>query len=406
MPPAPRPTPSSRADQADRADRAAWPSDPEAFRPVATAWLAAHTADAPSNYGAIVPEAELAVAVRWHRGLADAGLIGLHWPRAWGGQGLTGEHTGVWLEECAHAGVPPFLNMVGLVLTAEGLLRFGTDEQKAHHLPPLRTAERVWCQLFSEPGAGSDLAHLTTRAERDGDGWRLTGEKVWCSNGHIADWGICLARSDPDAPAHRGVSFFLVDMRSPGVECRPLRQMTGVAEFDQVILDGVALPGSALLGQPGGGWAVAMSTLTHERNHIGASIIGLQQRLTGVTRAARTTGGARLDRAVALWCRGQIAGALQAQPERLGPAGASLMKLAVAELAFDATDLASRLAGPAAQIAGPEAAALIAAPGSRIAGGTSQVQKTIIAERLLGLPKEPAVNPPPPGGLSRGGPSR
>ena len=357
------------------------------FREAAAAWLAGAAGDAPSDYGAIVPEAELASAVAWQHRLARAGLAGLHWPVTWGGQGLTPAHTAAWLEECAKVEVPPFLNMVGLVLTAEALLAYGTDEQKSAHLPSLRTGDRVWCQLFSEPDAGSDLAHLRTRAEHTGEGWVLDGEKIWTSNGHVADWGICLARTDPEASAHAGISCFLVDMHTPGIEVRPVRQITGASEFDQVIFDRVELPAKALLGVAGAGWAVAMSTLTHERNHIGALAIRLGLRLDRLI-AGLPADPVLRDRAVALWVRGRAVIALGSQQARLGPAAASLMKLGVAELSVAAADLAADGAGATAMLAGGPAAELLAAPGAGIAGGSTQIQKSIVGERLLRLPRE------------------
>ncbi len=370
--------------------------DVEQFRARARSWLADARADAPSDYGAIVPEAEIARAVKWQQRLADAGLVGLHWPPRWGGQGLTADHTAAWLEECARAEVPPFLNMVGLVLTAEALLAYCTDEQKAAHLPSLRTGDRVWCQLFSEPEAGSDLAHLRTRARRSAAGWVIDGEKLWSSNAHLADWGICLARTDMEAPAHAGLSFFLIDMRTPGIEVRPVGQMTGGAEFDQVIFDHVEIPHDSLLGDEGAGWAVAMSTLTHERNHIGALAIRLGLRLDRMLAESPPTPVLR-DRALQLWVRGRALTALGSQQERLGPAAASLMKLGVAQLSVAVAGLAADGAGARATLDGPVVTELLAAPAAEIAGGTTQIQKTIVGERLLRLPREPA----PPGGGAR-----
>ncbi len=363
--------------------------DVESFRSAAAAWLSEWSPFAPSDYGAIVPEAEIEAAVAWQRRLADAGLTGLHWPVRWGGQGLTPAHTAAWLEECARAKVPPFLNMVGLVLTAEALLAYGTEEQKAFHLPPLRTGDRLWCQLFSEPEAGSDLAGLHTRARRSETGWVLEGTKVWTSNGHLADWGICLARTDDSVATHRGLSFFLVDMRAPGIEVRALRQITGSCEFDEVVFNDVELAPEALLGEPGAGWAVAMSTLTHERNHIGALGIRLSQRLDQLVTEAGA-GPLFRDRVLQLWVRGKALVALGGQQARLGPAAASLMKLGVAQLSTAVADLGADLAGPASMLAGAAAAELIAAPAAEIAGGTTQIQKTIVGERLLRLPREPA----------------
>lgn len=358
------------------------------FRAAARDWLAGAAAEAPGDYGAIVPEAEIARAVSWQRRVAEAGFAGLHWPVRWGGEGLSRDHTAAWLEECARMQVPPFLNMVGLVLTAEALLAYGSDEQKAEHLPPLRTGDRVWCQLFSEPDAGSDLAHLRTTARASGAGWVLQGGKLWTSNGHLADWGICLARTDPSAPAHKGLSFFLVPMRNPGIEVRPVRQMTGAAEFDEVIFDHAELPQESLLGSEGEGWAVAMSTLTHERNHIGAMAIRLGLQLERLLRALPTNPVLQ-DQAMRLWSRGRALMALASQHTRLGPASASLMKLGVAELSARVADLAFDGTGASAMLEGPASAELAAAPAARIAGGTTEIQKTIVGERLLSLPREP-----------------
>ena len=303
-------------------------------------------------------------------------MTGFHWPAEHGGKGLSREHTGVWLEEAARADVPPFLNMVSLVLMAETVMAHGTDEQKARHLHPTLRGEQVWCQLFSEPGAGSDLASLSTRATRDGDEFVLEGQKVWCSNGRVADDGICLARTDPDVPKHKGISFFLLDMGLPGIELRPIRQMTGGSEFDEVFLSGVRVPADALLGPLHGGWGVAMGTLTNERGHIGASVISLGRRVADLTD-------------VSLYTRGR---ALEALGRRQGPeatTAAYLLKLGITELFFDMAVARADQSGAAAMLEGDAAAGLLGAPGGRIAGGTSQVQRTIIGELLLGLPKEP-----------------
>jgi alkylation response protein AidB-like acyl-CoA dehydrogenase len=348
--------------------------DPEAFRPEAREWLARNADHAPRNYGAIVPPDLVHEAKAWQRRISDAGLAGLHWPERVGGRGLTADHTAVWLEEAALADVPPFLNMVGLVLMGGTVLAHGTPEQQDEHLPPALRGDDVWCQLFSEPGAGSDLAALTTTATLDGDTFVVTGQKVWCSNGRVADKGILLARTDPDAPKHKGISFFLVDMRAPGVDTRPLRQITGGSEFDEVFLDEVRIPAHDLVGPLHGGWGVAMSTLTNERGHIGASAISLGRRLDA---------GAPAD----LLVRGR---ALQALARRQGAeatTAASLLKLGISELLFDlAVGTAS---GADAMLDGETARALLAAPAARIAGGTSEVQRNIIGELLLGLPREP-----------------
>ena len=363
----------------------------EELRERAAEWLAGHREEAPRDYGAILPPDLADEGRAWQRKIFDAGFAGIHWPTALGGQGLTPEHNAAWITECALAQVPPFLNMVGNVLTGGALLAFGTPDQQAEHLPSILTGERIWCQLFSEPDAGSDLASLATRAEIDGDEWVVDGQKVWCSNGRVADRGILMARTDPDAPPHKGISFFLVDMATEGVELRPLRQMNGDAEFDEVFLTGVRLPADALLGPRNEGWAVGMSALTNERGYIGASGISLQRRLDSMLALGGALSPLEQQELAQLWSRGT---ALWAMGRRQGPVASvlgSLAKLGTTELMFDTALLRADRAGPEAMLAGDAAYGLESAPGARIAGGTSQIQRNIIGERILGLPKEPKV---------------
>jgi alkylation response protein AidB-like acyl-CoA dehydrogenase len=364
--------------------------DVDTFRAEARAWLAEHRSGAPPDYGAILPPEIADQGKAWQARLFEAGFAGIHWPTEHGGRGLTPEHTAAWTTECALAQVPPFINMVGVVLAGGALLAFGTPEQQAEHLRPIITGEQVWCQLFSEPDAGSDLAGLRTRAEADGDTWVVSGSKVWCSNGRVADRGILMARTDPDAPKHKGISFFVIDMATPGIEVRPLRQMTGGSEFDEVHLSEVRLPPDALLGPLHGGWGVGMAVLTNERGHIGSAGISLGRRLDAL--AASGAGGALERQALTdLLSRGR---ALQAMGRRQGPVAsvaASLAKLGVTELMFDVAIHEADRRGPDALLADePAVRGLLGAPGGRIAGGTTQVQKNIIGERLLGLPKEPS----------------
>ncbi|HEY2814801.1 MAG TPA: acyl-CoA dehydrogenase family protein [Acidimicrobiales bacterium] len=361
----------------------------EAFGAEAAAWLRANKPDAPRDYGAILPPDLRDEGMAWQRRLFDAGFAGIHWPEEYGGRGLTAEHTGAWVEQCALAGVPPFINMVGVVLAGGSLLLFGTDAQKQEHLRPIISGERVWCQLFSEPGAGSDLASLTTRAERDGDEYVISGQKVWCSNGRISDWGICMARTDASTKPHRGISFFLVDMHLPGIEVRPLRQITGGSEFDEVFLDGVRVPDDCLLGNENEGWNVGMATLTNERGHIGASAISLQRRLDAMARmGSGPLDAVERDELAALVSRGRSYLALAQRQGPVASVAGSLMKLGVTELLFDAAMLRASLGGAGAMLEGDAAAGVVGAPGGRIAGGTTQVQKNIIGERILGLPKQ------------------
>ena len=364
-------------------------TDVEQFRADAARWIEAHRGAAPRDYGAILPPGLAEEGRAWQRQLFDAGYAGIHWPSEFGGAGRSPEHAAAWITECAMAQVPPFLNMVGCVLTGSALLQFGTPEQQAEHLRPILTGERIWCQLFSEPDAGSDLAGLSTRAELDGDVYVVNGQKVWCSNGRVADWGILMARTDPDAPPHKGISFLLVDMSSPGVELRPLRQMNGEAEFDEVFLTDVRLPVTDLLGPEHQGWMVGMSALTNERGYIGASGISLQRRLDAMAAMGGDLAPVERQDLVGLWARGM---ALWAMGRRQGPVASvlgSVAKLGTTELMFDLAMLRADQAGPSAMLDGPDAQGAVTAPGTRIAGGTSEIQRNIIGERILGLPKEP-----------------
>jgi alkylation response protein AidB-like acyl-CoA dehydrogenase len=364
--------------------------DVTSFADSARAWLAANRERAPRDYGAILPPDLRDEGTAWQALLFEAGFAGIHWPVEHGGQGLSPEHNAAWIEQCALAEVPPFINMVGCILAGGSIQLFGTPAQQAEHLRPIITGERVWCQLFSEPEAGSDLASLATRAERDGDDFVVTGQKVWCSNGRISDWGILLARTDPEANKHSGISFFLLDMSLPGVDVRPLRQMTGGSEFDEVFFDEVRVRGDRLLGPLHEGWSVAMATLTNERGHIGASLISLQRRLDAIVAIA--DGDDRLDdvardQLVSLWCRGRAYLALAQRQGPMASVASSLLKLGMTELLFDLAVLRTAIAGADAMLEGPEAMGLLGAPGGRIAGGTTQVQKNIIGERILGLPR-------------------
>ena len=365
--------------------------DVATFAESARAWLEANHHEAPRDYGAILPPDLREEGAAWQRRLFDAGFAGIHWPAEHGGRGLTPEHTAAWIEACARAEVPPFINMVGVVLAGGSILRFGTPDQHAEHLRPILTGERVWCQLFSEPGAGSDLASLTTTAVLDGEEYVLRGQKVWCSNGRISDWGICLARTDPTVAPHKGISFFLVPMHAPGVDVRPLRQMTGGSEFDEVFLDDVRIPSACRLGDEHDGWNVAMATLTNERGHIGASAISLQRRLDRMLHDddASQLGPVARDQLASLLARGNAFLALSGRQGPVASVAASLMKLGVTELLFDVAMARASAAGAHGMLAGEVSAGLLGAPAGRIAGGTTEVQRNIIGERILGLPKEP-----------------
>jgi hypothetical protein len=368
----------------------------EELADAARAWLAEHGRHAPPDYGAILPHHLYDRGVAWQQRLDGAGWTGIDWPTAFGGRGLTPAHRAAWVRECALAGVPPFLNMVGFVLACGSTLLYGTDEQKAAVLPATMSTERIWCQLFSEPGAGSDLAGLSTRAVRDGDHFVVSGQKVWCSGGRYSNWGILLARTDPDAPKHKGISFFLLDLSLPGIEVRPLRQMTGEAEFDEVFFDEVPVPASALLGPLHGGWGVAMATLTNERGSIGSAAIALgrrMDRLMAQLRAEAEAGGVDAVIREELMRVVSTGRTLVWMANRQGPVAStssSLTKLAMTELGFGSASVRVGMSGAHAMLDGNDAmASLLSSPGGRIAGGTSQIQRNLIGERLLGLPAEP-----------------
>ena len=339
------------------------------------------------GFGAIMPPALHDRARAWQRRVFEAGFAGIHWPVEYGGRGLDRSYTAIWSEECAKARAQPYLNLQGLILAGEAILRSGTHEQKATYLPRTLSGEILWCQLFSEPDAGSDLASLKATAVRDGDHYVLNGQKVWCSNGQFAEFGILLARTDPTEPGHRGISFFLLDMAAPGVDVRPLTQMTGDQEFCEVFLDDAETPVDTLLGPEHGGWLVAMQ-VQDERGSSGASgLISLERRLAYLA-SLKGDDPVLGDELMKLLVRGH---ALKAMLMRsgAGPAAASAAKLLRTELEFDAELLEATLRGADGMLAGEATDRLLYAPGMKIAGGSSEIQRNIIGERLLGLPREP-----------------
>ncbi|WP_344322141.1 acyl-CoA dehydrogenase family protein [Streptomyces macrosporus] len=353
----------------------------------------------------------------------DAGLAWVHFPHGLGGLDAPRTLQAVVDAELAAAGAPdndPGRNGIGLGMAAPTILRYGTGEQKRRFLRPLWTGEEVWCQLFSEPGAGSDLAALATRAVRDGDGtgdWIVNGQKVWTSSAHNARWAILIARTDPDVPKHRGITYFVCDMTDPGVEVRPLRQITGEAEFNEVFLTDVRIPDAHRLGEVGEGWKVAQTTLNNERVSIGGQRMPREGGMIGKVAATwrarpelRTHGLHR--RLLSGWVGAEVA---RLTGERLrqqlaaghpGPEGAG-MKLAFARLAQELSGLEVELLGEeglgyddwtlrrpeAVDFTGREAGyRYLRAKGNSIEGGTSEILRNIVAERVLGLPAEPRTD--------------
>ena len=341
----------------------------------------------------------------WQRTLYDGGWAGITWPTEYGGRGLQPIHQVIFGQEQAQFGVSNGAFMISIGMAGPTILAHGTDEQRARFLPPMLRGDELWCQLFSEPGAGSDLANLGTRAVRDGDEWVVDGQKVWTSSPDRARWGMLLARTDADVPKHRGIGYFLLDMGAPGIDVRPLRQMTGEAHFSEVFLDGVRVPAGNLLGGPGDGWRIAQTTLTSERSSIAggmgvtpASLIAFAQRFgTGdtVLRQALMDVHIRFELLRFLRYRSQTA---LSQGRAPGPES-SVMKLAFARYMQALTTTAMSVQGAWGLLGGADVAddgmwlrRFLHAPSLRIAGGSDQVQANIVGERALGLPPEPRTD--------------
>ena len=382
-----------------------------AFRAECRAFLSQHASEkpagAPRNVMSTLSEDEHAHVQScrdWQRTKAENGWAGLTWPEEFGGRGLTGLQQGIFLEE-EHKfdlAVGMFAQATGMV--GPSIIVHGTEDQKKQFLPSILRGEQVWCQLFSEPNAGSDLAALRTRAELDGDEWVISGQKVWTSSAHVADWGMLLARTDWDAPKHRGITYFLLDMRSPGIEVRPLVQATGGAEFNEVFLEEVRIPKENVLGEVNGGWAVAMTTLTSERADIGA---GHGDGFGGVLRLAqqygRTNDPVVRQELMKLYTSYQISKYIGYRTRTAASKGiapgpeVSTMKIAISDrLAFQG-DLVESIMGADGMLWGPDAIddgywqtmVFMGQWMARIGGGTEDVQRNIVGERVLGLPREP-----------------
>jgi alkylation response protein AidB-like acyl-CoA dehydrogenase len=356
-------------------------------------------------------EAAILAANRaWQQTKDDAGYAAVDWPREWGGAGLPAAYARAFADEEAAFVTPPGAELFSVTvrLVAPTVATFGTAEQTARLLRPLRRAEVLACQLFSEPGAGSDLASLSCRAVEDGDGWIVNGQKVWTSGAPHAAYGELIARTDPDVPKHRGLTAFLVPLDAPGVEIRPIRQMTGGSSFSEVFFADVRIPDGLRLGPIGDGWRVALTTLGFERSHSGSARRrpgGTFEQLAAAARHFGRAGdpvirqrladvytGAELLRLTA----GRVAAAAGAG-RAPGPEG-SIGKLAWTELMRRMTAVATDILGPRLAADTGEWGAyawsehVLGAPGYRIAGGSDEIQRTIIAERVLGLPPEPRTD--------------
>lgn len=356
-------------------------------------------------------ERRFAMLRDWQRTLFDAGWVGIHWPREFGGQGLTMRHTLVFAEELVRARAPHPVGLIGLEVVGPTILRWGTDAQRRRLLPPLLSGEELWCQGFSEPNAGSDLASLRTTARRDGDELVINGQKVWTSWGTDAQWCAVLARTELDAPRHKSISYLLVDMRSPGIEVRPIVQMTGDAEFNEVFFDNVHVRTSQVLGALGDGWKLAMDTLGHERGGYALRrrmenemafvdlVLALRSHYASEQRqpdpwVVRTTGElfvklkafeAHGTATVQRILDGDVPSALD-----------SVDKLTLSETEQELYATAVQLLGPCRTVSDATnrglhverwMKGLLYARSGSVYGGSSQIQRTIVAERMLGLPR-------------------
>jgi alkylation response protein AidB-like acyl-CoA dehydrogenase len=385
----------------------------DAFRERVRSWLEANI---PREWRAVrnpdMPRAEaFDMLRRWQRQLYDAGFIGLTWPKETGGAGLTFLEEMVLHQEMALAKAPPILNILGVGMAGPTIIAYGSDEQKKRYPPKILSGEEIWCQGYSEPDAGSDLAALQTRAVKDGDTWVINGQKVWTSLAHIADWMMLLARTDPDAPKHKGITYFLLDMHAPGVTVKPLKQITGDDEFNEVFFDNVRVHESQVLGGVNNGWAVGLTTLMYERLALGFGLqVRLRIALDGLIDLARrmekdgrviTKDPVMRQKLAQLWIdteslkyTGARAVTKLLRGELPGPE-ASAGKMVWVDTHQRLQELAMEIQGPYSQVSGSDRAVdgglwqytFLRSRANSIEGGTTEIQKNIIGERVLGLPK-------------------
>jgi len=385
----------------------------ETFRKKVRAWIKANLPPREKDSSGIEygDPKRIAALKAWQRKLYDAGYVAMGWPKEYGGHAADVVQQTIVNEELLLARAPGLVGMMGIQMVGPTLIQFGTDEQKQRHLRKILTAEEIWCQGYSEPGSGSDLASLKTRADLVGDEFIVNGQKVWTSNAQFADWMFCLVRTDPNAPKHRGISYILIDMKSPGITVRPLIQMTGDPGFNEVFFEDVRVPRKHLVGELNQGWLVANATLAHERNMLG-STTRTQQMFNGLLRLARSRQRhgqpAAQDpvvrqRLADLMIRveqmkfhafRQLTDSIKKRPPGIG---ASVNKLVSTELNHDIAALAMELMGSYGALArtsrhvvdrGVWPIELMFTLGLIIGGGTSQIQKNIISERGLGMPRE------------------
>jgi alkylation response protein AidB-like acyl-CoA dehydrogenase len=371
-----------------------------AFRDELRAWLEEnHPGREPAG-----DEAAFAFRREWQQRLHGAGLAGVSWPTEYGGRGATLIEQAIYNEEIVRAKAPQTANVLGLAMGGPTVIAHGTEEQRRRFLPPILSAEEIWCQGFSEPDAGSDLASVKTRATRHGDEWVVTGQKVWTTFAHHAKWCMLVARTDSDAAKHKGLTYFLMDMEQDAVEVRPLVQITGEAEFNELFIEEARIPHQNIVGGEGNGWAVAITTLMHERATLAFSLqVAVQISLGELIKEARSTRGNGQAASEDPVVRQRLAQLLiEAEVLRLnayrgltatmrdgvpGPEG-SLGKWHWSDVNQSLTELAMDIAGPRAMLADDEwTYRFLRARANSIEGGTTEILKNIVAERVLGLPR-------------------
>ncbi|MGZ4803381.1 MAG: acyl-CoA dehydrogenase family protein [Acidimicrobiia bacterium] len=377
-----------------------YPPEAEAFRAEFRSWLDEHCTEEfrgdGLGFSMEMDEARLAKMREWNRLLAEAGYAAISWPVEWGGRGASVIEQVVFAEEMHRSGAPGTLNPLGLSNIAPAIIEFGTDEQKRTLLPRMLRGDDIWCQGFSEPNAGSDLASLRCRAELDGDHFVVNGQKTWNTLGHLANWCELLVRTDPEAPKHRGISCPLVDMTLPGVEVRPLITITGEKEFNEIFFTDVRVPASALLGPLHDGWRVAMTTLAYERGTVANLHLGLRAKIRRLIDDANAVGAledpVKRQSLASLYLEGEllklvsersISGAMHGRA--MGPEG-SIAKLVWSEAEQHLGEVAGEVLGADAN-AGAWGRDRVYMRALTIAGGTTQVNKNILAQRVLGLPR-------------------
>jgi alkylation response protein AidB-like acyl-CoA dehydrogenase len=383
-----------------------YPPEAEAFRKEFRAWLDEHLHDDLRGHGlggSLETDDDTLERLReWNRTLADARYAAIAWPEEWGGRGAGVMEQVVYAEEMQRARAPGTLNPLGLSNIAPAIIEHGTDEQKRSLLPRMLCGDDIWCQGFSEPNAGSDLASLRTSAVLDGDSWIVNGQKTWNTLGNLANWCELLVRTDPSVPKHKGITCLLVDMTLPGVEVRPLVTITGEKEFNEIFFTDVRVPVDCTLGPVNEGWRVAMTTLAYERGTVAKLHLGLRAKVQRLLDEARTTalGDGRMAaddpvlrrdlarvylEAELLKLISERAISAELHGRAMGPEG-SIAKLVWSEAEQHLTEVASAVFGPDA-LQGPWARDRVYSRALTIAGGTTQVNKNILAQRILGLPR-------------------